>query len=103
VSVETRRPRFRTNHIVDTQGPPRPSEPLSRRERALHRLRDVQATVEVIAGEIMEVTNFVFGGQGPQRRLEYFCTRCGAHVLVGNIMVEGSVTCACGPMTGRLL
>lgn len=96
-------PKFRTNHILDTPEPPRASEPLTRRERALHRLRDVQATVEVIAGKGMEVTNFVFGGEGPRRKLEYFCAHCGAHLLVGNIMVEGSVTCACGPMTGKSL
>lgn len=80
--------------------------PLSNRERAVRRLRDPTHHIEVLSlGNGLDVAYFVFDQTPgiPSRSNEYHCSRCGAHVILRFITVEGDVKCRDGKIEGKPL
>lgn len=82
------------------------TKPLSDRERALRRLRNPTHYIEELSvGIRLDVAYFVFDETPdiPTRSTEYHCPRCGAHVVLRFIKVEGSVRCRDGKIEGTPL
>jgi hypothetical protein len=94
---------IRSNHILNSE---LTGMVLVPRERALRRLRDPRHAIEVLSGDTdrIDVSDFVFNNIEGAVTREYHCARrCGAHLLINFIQVEGDVRCACGPLEGTLL
>lgn len=91
---------FHTNHVIEGR-----HMPLSGRERALRKLQnEAPAMVEVLSGSGLTISNFVMNGEVPDLPvLEFHCSRCGGHVIVHCVQVEGQITCPCGPLVGKPL
>jgi len=94
---------FRSNRIIGREQAP--SETTSPRAQAMKRLRDAPWLIDVLSdnSDLLEVADFVMQPEAPGFSKEFWCSSCGAHVLIHHITVEGTVTCRCGPIAGKIL
>ncbi len=88
-------PSIRNNRVIDEK-----YVPLDKRERAMRKLQNPRTTsIEVLSGgDALSVSDFVMNLNESWSTKEYFCSVCGAHVLIHGVKIEGLVRCRCRRM-----